>query len=101
KARLEREAALAARVTHPNVVGLHDVGSTPDGRPFLAFALASDGSLLEKVRTLPAWPELKELFIGLLRALSALHSRGLLHLDVKLSNLLLHRSAPRKLDLWL
>jgi serine/threonine protein kinase/tetratricopeptide (TPR) repeat protein len=101
KARLEREAALAARVTHPNVVGLHDVGTTPDGRPFLAFALASDGSLLEKVRSLPPWDELKDLFIGLLKGLAALHSRGLLHLDVKLSNLLLHRSAPKRLELWL
>ena len=62
KARLEREAALAARVTHPNVVGLHDLGTTPDGRPFLAFALASDGSFLERVRALPPWDELKDLF---------------------------------------
>ncbi len=101
KARLEREAALAARVTHPNVVGLHDLGTTPDGRPFLAFALASDGSFLEKVRALPPWNELKDLFVGLLQALAALHSRGLLHLDVKLSNLLLHRSGPKRLELWL
>ena len=101
KARLEREAALAAGVTHPNVVGIHDQGTTPDGRPFLAFALASDGSLLERVRALPPWDELKDLFLGLLRALAALHSRQLLHLDVKLSNLLLHRSGPKRLELWL
>lgn len=99
--RLEREAIVSASVVHPNVISLHDMGRTPDGRPYLAFALASDGSLLDHAAFPPAWPQLKELLIGLLDALGALHARGLLHLDVKLSNLLLHRTGARQRVLWL
>jgi len=101
RARLGREAALAAQIVHPNVVAIHDFGETPDGSPFVAFALASDGSLLELSGTPPPWPELLELLSDLLTALGALHARGLLHLDVKLSNLLLHRSGPKRRVLWL
>lgn len=99
--RLEREAVVSASVVHPNVIALHDMGRTPDGRPYLAFALASDGSMLDHAGTTPAWPELREQVIGLLDALGALHARGLLHLDVKLSNLLLHRTGPQQRVLWL
>jgi serine/threonine protein kinase len=99
--RLEREAVLASRVVHPHVVGIHDVGRTPEGRGYLAFALASDGTMLDLATRPPAWPELMELIIQLLEALGALHARGILHLDVKLSNLLLHRSGPRTRELWL
>ncbi len=99
--RLEREAVLASRVVHPNVIPLHDVGTTPDNYPFLAFALASDGSMLDLAAVPPRWPELMRLIIELLRSLAALHARGILHLDVKLSNLLLHRSSPRRRSLWL
>lgn len=101
RSRLLREAALAAQVVHPNVVALHDVGETLDGEPFLAFALASDGSLLDTAANPPPWSELVGLLADLLRALAALHARGTLHLDVKLSNLLLHRASARGRVLWL
>lgn len=101
RSRLGREAALAARVMHPNVVALHDMGTTLDGSPYVGFALASDGSLLDLANHPPAWPELLDLLYDLLAALGALHSRGLLHLDVKMSNLLLHRNGPRRRILWL
>ena len=98
--RLEREAMLAASVVHPNVIALHDMGRTPEGLPYLAFALASDGSMLDHSGQPLSWPELKEQTIGLLDALGAMHARDLLHLDVKLSNLLLHRTGPRRRVLW-
>ena len=60
-ARLEREAVLSSRVVHPNVISLHDVGRTPDGKSYLAFALASDGSMLDMASSPPPWPELKRL----------------------------------------
>lgn len=93
-ARLEREAILCARVVHPNVISLHDVGRTPDGRSFIAFALANAGSLLDLAPDPPPWPVLSRLIVELLAGLGAMHARGILHLDVKLSNLLLHRPAP-------
>jgi len=102
QARLEREAALSARILHPKVVGVHDIGRTPQGHSYIAFALASDGSMLDLgSRPLP-WPDLKEMLVDLLEALAACHARGILHLDVKLSNLLLHRPPPTgKRVLWL
>ena len=99
--KMEREAVLSSRVVHPNVVAVHDIGRTPDGHGYLAFALASDGTMLDVASKPPRWPELLDLTLQLLEALAAMHARGILHLDVKLSNLLLHRSASGKRLLWL
>ncbi|MFM2244202.1 MAG: hypothetical protein RL071_276 [Pseudomonadota bacterium] len=101
-ASLEREAVLASRVVHPNVIALHDMGRAPDGSGYLAFALASDGSLLDLAGGPVAWPELLLFTTQMLEALAALHSRGILHLDIKLGNLLLHRTGSRGArELWL
>ncbi len=101
-AKMEREAVLASRVVHPNVVAVHDIGRTPDDKGYLAFALASDGTMLDAASRPPPWPELLDLTLQLLDALAAMHARGILHLDVKLSNLLLHRTADgAHTQLWL
>ena len=99
--RFEREVAISAGVMHPHLVPLHDLGELPDGRPYLALALADSGSLLELRRTNPPWPLLRRLLDETLSALSCLHARGILHLDVKLSNVLLHRGRDTKLHAWL
>lgn len=99
--KMEREAVLASRVVHPNVVAVHDIGRTPDGKGYLAFALASDGTMLDVASRPPPWRELLDLTIQLLEALAAMHARGILHLDVKLSNLLLHRGPAARTQLWL
>ncbi len=99
--RFEREVAISAGVVHPHLVPLHDLGELPDGRPYLALALADSGSLLELRRTNPPWPLLRRLLDETLSALSCLHARGILHLDVKLSNVLLHRGRDGKLHAWL
>ena len=101
QARLEREAVLASRVVHPNVIALHDVGRTPDGHSYMAFPLANEGSMLELAPRLPTWVELQALIIQLLQALAAMHARDILHLDVKLSNLLLHKEPDAPRVLWL
>ncbi len=99
--RFEREVAISAGVVHPHLVPLHDLGELPDGRPYLALALADSGSLLELRRTNPPWPLLRRLLDETLSALSCLHARGILHLDVKLSNVLLHRGRDNRLHAWL
>ncbi len=100
-AKMEREAVLASRIVHPNVVAVHDIGRTPDSKGYLAFALASEGTMLELSSQVPAWPDLLDLTLQLLEAMAAMHARGILHLDVKLSNLLLHRGGNGKRQLWL
>jgi serine/threonine protein kinase len=99
--RMEREAALGAKVVHPNVIALYDMGRTPEGLPYLAFPMASDGNLRRILGTPPPWSQLLELLGDLLAALAALHSRGFLHLDVKLDNVLLHRAGARRRNVWL
>ncbi len=99
--RFEREVSISAGVVHPHLVPLHDLGELPDERPYLALALADSGSLLELRRTNPPWPLLRRLLDEALSALSCLHARGILHLDVKLSNVLLHRGRDGKLHAWL
>lgn len=101
RSRFEREVAVSAAVVHPNLVPVHDLGELPDGRPYLALALADAGSLLELRRRNPPWPVLRRLVDQVLAALACLHSRGILHLDVKLSNVLLRRVEGNRLHAWL
>ena len=99
-ARLQQEIAVSARIVHPNLVPLHDQGLLPDGRDYLALALG-DGSLLALRRRNPRWPLIRKLVDETLAALGHLHARGICHLDVKLSNVLLHRGVDGRFHAWL
>jgi len=99
--RFEREVRFSAAVVHPHLVPLHDLGELPDGRPYLALALADAGSLLELRRQNPPWRILRRVVNQALSALACLHSHGVLHLDVKLSNVLLTRLEGGQYRAWL
>src|SRR5215470_5367288 len=88
--RFLREARLAARLSHPNVVRIFDVGED-DGRPFMAMEYVEGETLAELVARrgpLPAG-EVAKLGLQMCAALSAAHAAGLVHRDVKPRNLLL------------
>jgi serine/threonine protein kinase len=97
-ARFLREARLAARLAHPNVVRVYDVGEQ-DGRPFIAMEYVEGETLAELVsRRGPLPPdEVAALGIQICRALAAAHAAGLVHRDVKPQNLLLRRDGQLKL----
>jgi serine/threonine-protein kinase len=99
RARFQREARLAARLAHPNVVRIYDVGEDDDGRPFIAMEYVEGETLAELVaRRGPLPPEeTTELGVQLARALAAAHEAGLVHRDVKPQNLLLRRDGVLKL----
>jgi eukaryotic-like serine/threonine-protein kinase len=83
-----REARAIGRVRHPNVVQLHDAGEQ-DGCLYLVLDLIAGGSLAERVSgPLPA-----RVAVGLMatvtRAVEQIHHAGMLHLDIKPSNILL------------
>lgn len=99
RARFQREARLAARLAHPNVVRVYDVGLDDDERPFIAMEFVDGETLAELVaRRGPLPPEeVADLGIQACRALAAAHEAGLVHRDVKPQNLILRRDGVLKL----
>jgi eukaryotic-like serine/threonine-protein kinase len=99
RARFQREARLAARLTHPNVVQIFDVGED-DGRPFIAMEYVPGETLAELVaRRGPLPPdEVAELGVQACRGLAEAHGAGLVHRDVKPQNLLLRTDGVLKLS---
>src|SRR4029079_17025813 len=88
--RFRREARLAARLSHPNVVRVFDVGED-GGRPFIAMEYVEGGTLADPVarRGRPPRPEWARLGVQACAALAASHAAGLVHRDVKPQNLIL------------
>jgi serine/threonine protein kinase len=90
KRRLAREARAAAEVDHPNLARVLAVGEA-DGRSYLAVRYVEGRSLAERLAAEGplAMPALLRLAAEVGAALDALHRRGLVHRDVKPSNLML------------
>jgi serine/threonine protein kinase/formylglycine-generating enzyme required for sulfatase activity len=82
------EARAVARLSHPNVVAIHRVGTTGDGRPYLVQELIRGSSLDRAALPLP-WRRVCEIGVGIARGLAAAHRRGILHRDVKPGNVML------------
>ena len=88
-ARFRDEAAAVARLQHPNLVQIYDVGEH-EGRPYLALEYVDGGSLDRLLRTRHLEPnEAARLTETLARAVHAVHQHGLIHRDLKPGNVLL------------
>jgi len=99
--RFERECRAMGRLSwHPNIVVIHDAGTTEDGRPFLAMEHLDGGSLADRLEQIGRLPALEVLDHGirLAGALEAAHDAGLLHRDVKPGNALLDPFGTVKLS---
>ena len=89
--RFTREARLAAKLDHPNVVQVYDVGEDGD-RPYIVMELVEGGTLDDRLRgrkrALPREEALR-LLCQMCDGLGHAHARGLVHRDIKPGNLLL------------
>ncbi len=87
--RLLREAKALARLAHPNVVALHDVGVV-DGQVFLAMEFVEGVDLRTWLRQeRRGWRQILKLFIQAGNGLAAAHRAGLTHRDFKPANVML------------
>lgn len=88
QARLLREAQAIARVSHPNVIAIYDVG-TCGNAVFLAMELVEGGTLRDWLRgARRSWREVLEMFRRAGAGLAAAHAAGLVHRDFKPDNVL-------------
>jgi hypothetical protein len=102
RARFRAEAKAVARLQHPNIVQVHDLGEQ-DGRPFFSLELCQGGSLDKKLAGKPMVPRKAARLIEILaRAVQAAHQAGVLHRDLKPANVLLTRdNVPKITDFGL
>jgi formylglycine-generating enzyme required for sulfatase activity len=96
-ARFRIEAEAVARLQHPNIVQIHEVGEA-DGHPYCALELVEGSNLARKIegKPLPA-REAAKLVEQLARAMQLAHSRNVVHRDLKPGNILLATDGTPKI----
>jgi serine/threonine protein kinase len=99
--RFLREAQAAARVTHPNICRLYDIGEV-DGQPFLVMELLEGEAMSVRLGRGPMpLAEALQVTLSILSALAALHQASLVHRDLKPSNVFLSMHGVKLLDFGL
>jgi tRNA A-37 threonylcarbamoyl transferase component Bud32/tetratricopeptide (TPR) repeat protein len=92
RARLLREARAIARLSHPNVVTVHDAGSFGD-RVFIAMELIDGQTIDQWLRAVPrSWQEILHVFVAAGRGLAAAHAADVIHRDFKLQNVMIAKT---------
>jgi serine/threonine-protein kinase len=91
--RFLREIEIAARLSHPNILQLHDSGEI-NGQPFYAMPYVEGESLRQRLSREPQLPlkEVVALVQGIAAALDHAHQAGVIHRDIKPENVLLAQS---------
>jgi tetratricopeptide (TPR) repeat protein len=88
-ARFRREAESAARLAHPGIVQVYEVGES-DGCPFFSLEFIAGGTLGERLRAQPLTPrEAAQLIVTIARAVQFAHEQETIHRDLKPANVLL------------
>lgn len=93
------EGRLAARVRHPNVVGVMEAGVTQDGVPYVVYEFLEgtdlSAVLAKRGRLLPS--EAVDVVVAALAGLGAIHEAGIVHRDLKPANIILTATGSVKL----
>ncbi len=97
-ARFCREAESIARLRHPNIVQIYDIGEH-DGEPYLALEYVNGGSLAERLASGPLPTEQAAMLVETLaRAIHHAHEHGILHRDLKPGNVMLSEDGSPKIS---
>jgi serine/threonine-protein kinase len=104
-ARFFREARAAAKLSHPNIVTVHDLGQTEDGTLYIAMEIVEGHSLKDLIVAEGPWEPARALRFcrGVASALSLAHRNGIVHRDLKPQNIMVYRDSegnesPKLLD---
>jgi len=86
--RLMREARVLARLEHPGIVPVHDAGTLEDGRVFYAMKFVEGQRLDQYIESLASTPDRLRIFLRICDAVAFAHARGVLHRDLKPTNVM-------------
>jgi serine/threonine-protein kinase len=86
--RLMREARVLARLEHPGIVPVHDVGTLVDGRVFYTMKFVEGQRLDEFLKTVESIPDRLRIFLRVCDPVAFAHARGVLHRDIKPANIM-------------
>lgn len=91
-ARLRREAQAMARLNHPNVVAIYELGTDDGDRVFCAMELVDGVTLRRWLETPRSWRAVLRVASDVARGIAAAHAVGLIHRDIKPENILISSS---------
>src|SRR5215510_14638952 len=99
KTRFEREAKAVAKMTHPNVVNVFDLGSHTDGSPSIAMELLKGMDLQKTMRQTPPLELDRKvaIIVQVLAGLAHAHQAGIVHRDIKPANIFIQQDGSVKI----
>jgi len=98
KMRFEREAKAVARLSHPNVVNVFDLGYHTDGSPYMAMELLRGDDLQKTMRQGPMPLDRKvSIIVQVLVGLAHAHQAGVVHRDIKPANIFIGNDGSVKI----
>src|SRR5688572_24643320 len=86
--RFLREARAASALNHPNIVVVHDIGETPEGRHYIVQEFIAGVTLRAKITGELAVAAILDIGRQVARALAAAHAAGIVHRDIKPENVM-------------
>jgi serine/threonine protein kinase len=97
--RFSREAKAVAKMTHPNVVTVFDLGTHTDGSPYIAMELLKGQDLQKAVRTPPPMTLDRKvaIIVQVLAGLAHAHQAGIVHRDIKPANIFINQDGTVKI----
>jgi eukaryotic-like serine/threonine-protein kinase len=99
KQRFEREAKAVAKMTHPNVVNVFDIGYHTDGSPYIVMEYLKGQDLQKALRQPPPLPVERKVavIIQVLAGLNQAHQSGIVHRDIKPANIWIQEDGSAKI----